>query len=330
MFARILFVLLSMLVGANASALEKKVFCIYDPVGNNGPSMTLLADLVPKGITWGLDIELKAYTDEKVASYEFKAGICDVAFLTGILTRHYVPFGSSLTAVGGIISEEGINRLLKAITHPKVGEYLTHGNYEIIGSFPVGAVYVFVNDRKIDTVEEFGGKKISILNEDPQILKLANLAGASPVGTSLATVSGQFNSGNIDLLPMVPIGYNVFELYHGLGEHGGIIDEKLLYAMMQLVSHRDRFEPDFGQKMREYLLTRLNSIHKLARDAKAEIPSRYWIRTTQKTKDAFDSFKREIRLAMREAGVHHPKALKLLWKIRCSEQPTHPECTSPE
>lgn len=315
---------------SKAFALEDKTFCIYDPVGKNGPSMTFLADLVPKGITWGLNIEMKAYTDEKVASSDFKAGQCDVVFLTGILTRHYVPFGSTLNAVGGIISEEGINRVLKSLTHPKAGELLSHGNYEIVGSFPVGGVYVFVNDRNIDTVEEFSGKKVSILNDDPQIMKFAQMAGASPVGTSLATFSGQFNNGNIDLLPMVPIGYNVFELYHGLGDKGGIIDEKLFYGMMQLVSHKDRFSPDFGQKVRDYILSRVNDVHKLQRDSKAEIPSHYWIKTNEPTKAAFKKFKQDIRLALRDEGVHHPKALRLLWKIRCSEDPTNPECITPE
>ncbi|MDX1452025.1 MAG: putative solute-binding protein [Oleiphilaceae bacterium] len=324
-----LFVLLFVSFG-QAVALEHKTFCIYDPVGRNGPSMTLLADLVPKGITWGIKVELKAYTDEKVASNDFKAGICDVAFLTGILTRQFVPFGGTLNAMGGIMSEEGVNRVMKAISHPKVGKHLIQGRYEIVASFPVGGVYVFVKDRAIDSIEAFGGKKISVLNEDPQVLKLANLAGASPVGTSLATLSGQFNNGNLDLLPMVPIGYNVFELYQGLGDSGGIIDEKLFYGMMQLIAHRDRFDDDFGQNMREYFLTRLADIHKLAKDARDEIPARYWIKTDEKTKAAFDNVKRDIRIAMRDEGLYDSKALKMLWKIRCSEDPTRAECTAPE
>ncbi len=331
MFVRLLVALfVSLFFVANVFALEKKTFCIYDPVGKNGPSMTFLADIVPKAIYWGIDITLKPYIDEKVASNDFKAGMCDVVFLTGILTHQYVPFGSTLNAVGGIVSDEGVNRVLKALSNPKAGSLLTNGNYEIVGSFPVGGVYVFVNDRNIDTVADFSGKKISVLNNDPQIITLANMAGASPVGTSLATLSGQFNNGNIDLLPMVPIGYNVFELYHGLGENGGILDEKLFYGMMQLVSHKDRFPEAFGQQMREYILSRLADIHQLASDAHAEIPFHYWIKTSAETKVVLDQFKREIRLAMKSEGVHHPKALKLLWKIRCSEDPTRSECSSPE
>ncbi len=327
---RLIVTLIFVLSSSSALALEEKKFCIYDPVGKNGPSMTFLSDLIPKAISWGLDIKFTAYTDEKIASNDFKAGLCDVVFLTGLLTRQYVPFGSTLNAIGGIISEEGVNRVLKAITNPKAGKLLSKGNYEIVGTFPVGGVYLFVNDKNIDTVEEFSGKKISILNDDPQALKFANMAGASPVGTSLTTFSGQFNNGNIDILPMVPIGYNVFELYHGLGDNGGIIDEKLLYGMMQLVSRKDRFSDNFGQQMRDYILSRLADVHKLAKDSRTEIPAHYWIKTSDKTKAALDQFKLEIRLALRDEGIHDPKALKLLWKIRCSEDPTRSECAAPE
>lgn len=326
----IITITLLLLTPSSVLALDKKIFCIYDPVGKNGPSMTFLSDLVPKAITWGLNVELSAYTDEKIASNDFKAGLCDVALLTGLLTSKYVPFGGTLNAAGGIVSENGINTVLKVLADPKASELLSNGNYEIVGSYPVGGVYVFVKDRAVDSVEKFSGKKMSILNEDPQSIKLAQMVGASPIATSLATLSGQFNNGNIDLLLMVPIGYNVFELYQGLGENGGIIDEKLFYGMMQLIAHKDRFSNDFGLKMREYILSRLTDIHKLARDSKAEIPSRYWIKTSEEVKTEFDRFKRDIRLALRDEGVHHPKALRLLWKIRCSEDPTRSECSKPE
>ena len=327
---RLIVSLVLVLSSAAVLALEEKKFCIYDPVGTGGPSMTFLSSVVPEAISWGLNVKLIAYTDEKVASNSFKAGECDVVFLTAILTRHYVPFGGGLNAIGGIISENGVNQVLKAITNPKAGELLTNGNYEIVGSFPVGDVYLFVKDRNIDTIGELSGKKVSILNDDPQSLRFTNMVGASPVGTSLATFSGQFNNGNIDILPAVPIAYNVFELYRGLGEMGGILDEKLFFAMMQLVSHKDRFSADFGQKMRNYILSRLNDIHKLAKNSKDEIPAKYWIKTSDETKAELESFKQDIRLALRDEGVLDPRALKLLWKIRCSEDASRSECSIPE
>jgi len=312
------------------AALETKKFCMYDPVGKGGPAITFFSDLKAKGIAWGLDIHIEAYTDEKVASNDFKAGVCDATFLTSILSGPYVPFGGTLDAIGGITSEKQLGVVLKALTNPKVGKLLTNGNYEMVGTLPVGSVYLFVNDKKINSVETFSGKKISVLNEDPQSLKLANMVGASPVGTSLTTFSGQFNNGNIDILPMVALGYNVFELYHGLGEKGGIIDEKLLYGMMQMITHKDRFPADFGQNMREYVLSRIPDINKMVKDAEAEIPAKYWIKTNPETKAEINKFKRDIRLALKAEGVHHPKALKMLWKIRCATEPTNSECGTPE
>jgi len=61
--------------------------------------MTLLIDIVPQGISWGLNIELKSYTDEKVASNDFKAGMCDVAFLTDKPAQYRQPvsgYGATL------------------------------------------------------------------------------------------------------------------------------------------------------------------------------------------------------------------------------------------
>lgn len=328
--SRLFLSLILVTASVSASALETKKFCMYDPVGKNGPAMTFFSDLKAKAIAWGLDIELHAYTDEKVASNDFKAGLCDGTFLTSILSSPYVPFGGTLNAIGGINNPAQLGIVLKALTNPKVGELLVNGNYEMVGTLPVGAVYLFVNDRNIDTVDEFSGKKISILNEDPQSMKLANMVGSSPVGTSLTTFAGQFNNGNIDILPMVALGYNVFELYHGLGENGGIIDEKLNYGMMQLVIHKDRFDGDFGQRMREYILARIPDINKMVEDAEAEIPAKYWIKTDEKTKNDYVKLQRNIRLALKSEGALDEKALKMLWKIRCSNEPSNAECSTPE
>ena len=311
-------------------ALEKKSICTWDPVGKNGPVMTFYSDLKPKAIAWGLDLEFIAYTDEKVAANDFKAGVCDGTHLSAILSRQFVPFAGSLDAIGGIISDEGLAKILATLASPKAGNIMTNGQYEAVAAWPVGSMFAFVNDRAINTVADFSGKKISILNEDPQTHKLANMAGASPVGTSLATFSGQFNNGNIDILFMPALAYNTFELYHGLGEKGGILDYRLYYGMLQTVIKKDAFPADFGLNMRNYVVGRLKDINKLVADAEKEIPAKYWIKTDEATQKELVKFSREIRLALKEEGKMDPKALKLLWKIRCSENPAASECSTPE
>lgn len=318
------------LSSGTAQSVEKKKICTWDPVGKNGPVMGFYSDLRPKALAWGLDIEFIAYTDEKVASNDFKAGVCDAAHLSAILSRQYVPFAGTLDAIGGVVSDSGLAKVTATMANPKAGEILTNGDYEAVAAFPVGSMYAFVNDKEINSVSDFAGKKISVLNGDPQAHKLANLVGASPVSTSLATFSGQFNNGNIDILMMPALAYNTFELYHGLGDKGGILDYRLYYGMLQTITRKASWPDDFGVKMREYVLSRLKDIDKLVSDAEAEIPAKYWIKTDNTTKEEFIKLSKDVRLALKDEEIMDPRALKLLWKIRCSETPSAGECVSPE
>ncbi|MCH2159351.1 MAG: DUF6091 family protein [Oleiphilaceae bacterium] len=318
------------LFSVQSFSLEKKKYCLWDPVGKTGPVVEFFSDLKPKALGWGLDLEFITYTDEKVASNDFKAGLCDAVHLTAILSRNYVPFAGSLDAIGGILSDDELDRVLVTLANPKAGKLMTNGKYEVVASFPVGSMFAFVNDKNIDTVAEFSGKKISVLNEDPQALQLSSLAGASPVGTSLATFSGQFNNGNIDILLMPALAYNTFELYQGLGTDGGIIDHRFYYGMLQTVINKERFDDNFGNLMREYVVSRLPFIHKQVKDAEAEIPAKYWIKTDADTKKELDRFSKEIRVSLKQEGKMDAKALTLLWKIRCSNDPARSECAAPE
>lgn len=318
------------LLSSSTLALQKKTFCVYDPVGKSGPAINFFSDLKGKAIGWGLELDMHAYTDEKVASNEFKAGNCDMVFVTAILALPYVPFGGTLGVTGGIINEKQLNVVIKSLTNPKVGQNLINGNYEMAGVLPVGSVYMFVNDRAIDTIPEFSGKRMSVLNASPQAYLMSELVGATPVGTSLATFSGQFNNGSIELLPMVALAYNTFELYQGLGEKGGIWDEMISYGMMEVILHRDRFEAGFGQKMREYFLSRIADINRLVKTAEDEIPTKYWIKTSPESVKDLNELKRKIRFTLKDKNVLNGTALTMLWKIRCSVNPENAECVTPE
>ncbi|WP_068453843.1 putative solute-binding protein [Oleiphilus sp. HI0080] len=315
---------------SSSFALERKVFCVWDPVGRSGPVMAFYSDLIPKAQAWGLSIRFIAYTDEKVAANEFKAGKCEAVLLSAILSRQFVKFGGTMDAIGAISSQKGLEMVLKTLARPRAGKLMTQGPFEVVATFPVGSMYAFVNNRSINSIEDFAGRRISVLNNDPQALKFAKLAGASPVGTTLSTFAPMFNNGNIDILLMPALAYNTFELYHGLGERGGIIDYRLYYGMLQTIARKSEFPADFGHKMRNYIFTRLRAIDRLVKDAEKEIPSKYWINVDQFTKDDIDHFSKRVRLALKKDDVNHPTALKLLWKIRCRLDRSRGECTRPE
>jgi len=322
--------MISVLVSTSALALERKTFCVWDPVGRNGPIMSFYSDVIPKAQSWGVSIKFVSYTDEKVAAADFKAKKCEAVLLSAILSRQFVKFGGTMDAIGAINSEKGLELALATLARPRAGKLMTQGKYEVIATFPVGSMYAFVNDRKIDSIDAFAGRRISVLNNDPQAMKFARLAGATPVGTTLSTFAAQFNNGNVDILLMPALAYNTFELYHGLGEKGGIINYRMYYGLLQTIARKSEFPPDFGYNMRRYILGRLEAINKLVSDAEEEIPSKYWIEVSQFTQDDIDHFSKRVRVALKEDKVNHPTALKLLWKIRCRLDRSRGECARPE
>ena len=307
-------------------AIEDRTFCVWDPVGRTGPVMTFYSDVIPKAQAWGLRLKFIAYTEETDAVKEFKAGKCEAVVITSILSRQFVQFAGTMDAIGAINSQEGLELAIATLTRPRAGNLMIEGNYEVVTTFPVGSMYAFVKDRSTNTIEDFKGKKLAILNNDPQMRKFADLAGASKVNVTLSDFADKFEKGIVDILIMPALAYNTFELYKGLGEAGGIIDYRLYYGMLQTISRRDQFPEDFGFNMRNYMLTRLKEMNKMVIDAEEEIPENYWIQTNQFVKDDIDHFSKRVRMSLQDSDVNNSTALKLFWKIRCRLDPSRGEC----
>lgn len=318
--------LLLIAVSNVAFSLEDKTFCVWDPVGRNGPVMTFYSDVIPKAQAWGLNIRFVAYTEETQAVEDFKKGKCEAAVLTSILSRQFVKFAGTMDAVGAINSDKALELAIATFARPLAGNLMVDGDYEVFTTFPVGSMYAFVKDREINTIDKFKGKSLAVLNEDPQMRKFAELAGAQPVNVRLSTFAEKFNKGNLDILIMPALAYNTFELYDGLAEKGGIINYRLYYGMLQTIAKRDAFPEGTGDKMRGYMLNRMVEMDKMVRDAEEEIPKHYWIDVSQFVKDDIDHFSKKVRTELSEENVNSQVALKLFWKIRCRMEPSRGEC----
>jgi hypothetical protein len=246
--------------------------------------------------------------------------------ITSILSRQFVQFAGTMDAIGAINSQEGLELAIATLTRERAGNLMIEGKYEVVTTFPIGSMYAFVKDRAVDSIDGFAGKKLAILNDDPQMKQFADLAGASKVSVTLSNFADKFKTGEVDILIMPALAYNTFELYNGLGEKGGIIDYRLYYGMLQTISRRDQFPEDFGFNMRNYMLTRLKEMNKMVKDAEEEIPDHYWIKTTQFVKDNIDHFSKRVRLSLQDNDINNATALKLFWKIRCRLDPSRGEC----
>ena len=71
-------------ISLSAHALEKRKFCVFDIIGANGDIYNIMKDYKTAAVAWGVDVELKPFTDEKIAAEDLKAGQCDAAVLTGM------------------------------------------------------------------------------------------------------------------------------------------------------------------------------------------------------------------------------------------------------
>ena len=313
-----------------AQQLTPVKFCVWDPVGATGPFIGFLKQTQLSAINWGVDLELDAYTDEKVASNDFKSGICDAVFLTNLLAKDFVPFSAAFGAPGGIRSLEALKTLSATLNNPRAQEFIRNDKYEVSGLFPIGEIYPFIRDRSNTSISSISGKKVAILNGDAASTKFVEMVGASPVHTSLATWAGQFNNGNLDVMFAPALAYNTFELYKGLGTKGGIVRFNILYAVMQMVINIDRVPDDFGTKMRSHALTRFAELEGTVNQARSEMPDHYWIDLDASQKQEYETMVSRVRLALRDEGAYDRKAISLLWKIRCKFEPSATECAAPE
>ena len=79
---------------------------------------------------------------------------------------------------------------------------------------PIGAAYLFVHDRNIDTVAELAGKKIATMDYDKPSVVMVE------VGVIMVPGFGQhwsrFNNGDVDACYVSAPAYAPFELAKGL------------------------------------------------------------------------------------------------------------------
>ncbi len=313
-------------VGAVQADPVKKSFCVWDAVGANGPVYSLMKSSKPAALKWGVDLELKAYTDEKIAAEDFKAGQCDSVLLTGTRAREFNRFTGTLEALGAIPSDEEMRTVLATLSQEKAARYLQNGNYEIAGIIPAGAVYLFMRDKSIDSAEEMQGKKIATFDYDNAAMHMVRHVGAAVVGASSSSFAGKFNNGSVDMAYAPAVAYTPLELYKGLSANGGIIDFKLAQMTFQVVIHRDKFPEGYAQNVRDFVASKYDEAYEMIASAESDIQNDKWIKLAQTNTEDYMKMFREVRVGLRDGGVYDANALKMFRIVRCKKNPTHPEC----
>ena len=309
-----------------AQASTKASLCIYDPAGANGDVFNLMKDYRAAAAGWGVDFTLKPYTDEKTAAEDFKAGQCTAALTTGTRARPFQKFSSTVEAMGALPTYGNLKSVVSSLLSKKAARLMTQGEYEVAGIWSAGAVYLFVRDKAINTAAKLAGQRLATLDFDKAAKTMVRQIGASLVAADVGTFGGMFNNGSVMAAYAPATAYKALELYKGIGSKGGVIRYPLAQMTLQLIIRSADLPAGFAQSSRDYAKKTFSSSLKVAKAAEKLVPASHWIDIPDADKARYDEMFLDVRVKLRDKGVYHKNALKLMRKVRCKKDGTRAEC----
>lgn len=303
--------------------------CIWDPIGKAGPIFQAALDQKARTQTFGIDLELIPYTDEKIATIDLKAGQCDAALISGLRARTLNKFTGTIDSIGGIRTDQEMHTLLYVLSRPSMAKKMVQGPFVTLGIAQGGAAYVFVNDKQVNSLSKAAGKKVAVLGYDPVQAEMVAQIGATPVPSTLLSAPNKFNNGVVDVLAAPLVAYNAMELYKGMEPDGGIIDYPLAQISIQLIGWRHRIPNVVGQLIREAFFENYDKINDALNSEVKDIPQHWWVQLPDADKDDYEGIMQQARLTLRDKDYYSADMLTLQRKIRCKFDPERGECTDP-
>ncbi|MDO8332108.1 MAG: DUF6091 family protein [Fluviicoccus sp.] len=278
------------------------------------------------------DVKINLFTDERIASEEFKVKQCDGVAISSLRGRQYNPFIGSLDAIGAILSYQQLTEAITLLSRPEMASYMVNQDVEIVGIVPLGAAYVMVNDRRINTLAKAAGRKVAVLDFDKSQASMVQKIGAQPVSVDLTSVGGKFNNGQVDILAMPALAFEPLELYRGMTDdkgnaRGAIFKFPLLQVTGMMMMHRGKFPDGIGQLMREFIAMQLAPAYQFILETESAIPVKYWMDIPESDKPGYINMLRSARLAVTKDGFYDPRMMKLLKNVRCKLEPSNYECS---
>ena len=310
------------------STASAQSVCVFDPAGKAGDYYRLLDQYALEASSWGVSLEVKVYTDEETAVKDYEAKQCDAVVATGVRLARFNNFPTTIEAIGALPTYPLLKSMTKTLTTSGgAAKMLTKSGNATVGIIPMGAVYVFVRDRSIDTVEELAGKKIATMDYDKPSVVMVEKIGAIMVPADLGSIGPKFNNGDVDACYISAPAYQPFELWKGLGETGGVVRLPIAQATLQVMAREEAFPADFSAKSREFFWSKFDEAMGYVSKAEAGIPSKYWIEIPAADIPDFDEMFQRSRIELRDNhSAYHPKMLGVMRDKRCAADATRPEC----
>lgn len=302
--------------------------CVWDPIGKSGPAEKILKEVKIKLMTWGIDLTYVIYSEELIAIEEFKLGRCDAVNMLDFRVRPFNHFMGSINAINALSSYEQLGVVLNTLATEKAAPMMRVGDYEITGFGPAGGIYLFTRDRNIIEPEDFGGKRMAVLENIAEVEYLTKRRGITPVNSGIFDSFLKFNNGVVDLVAGPAIVYEPFELNKGLEPNGGYFEKPFLFITMQVVTRWSKLPEGIGQKGRNWSIEKYKDFVKFLKDPEDRLPEKYKIEIPQRLIDFWVEDFRQSRMDLAKMGIYDPKMLKLMQKVRCKFDPIRAECSA--
>lgn len=307
-------------------------FCIFDPLGPQGKIIQTARDLAKFAEDWNLFADIRPYSDERVAAEDFKAGQCDVVAISTLRAKQFNFTIGSIDAPGNLRNYAEMKTFLQMVSNPVVASLAVNGRYQIAAVVPIGSIFVYVNDRQINSLAKAAGKRVVVLDWEPNMAKLISGIGAQPVLADFSTYAGKFNNGQADIIAAPAMGWKPMELAKGVGSKGGVIRFPLLQATAAVVIRRDKILPRIPDldsrlnQLRKFGLQYIDGLFNMLKAAEADIPRNLWIDLPQADQDKYYQMLAEARKVLTRNGVYDPVMMSLLKRARCKNVPSAAEC----
>lgn len=318
-------------VGFTTASQAKVDVCVFDLLGKSGESYQMAQEWALAAKAWGGDINLVPRQDEAVADNDFKAGKCDAVFMTEMRARQYNKFVGSIDSLGGAPSNEiakrAITFALDKRNAAKMVTNLSGKKYEVAGVAPLGSAFIFVRDKKIDSIEKAAGKKFAVLSYDSAQKIMVQRVGAQAVPSDISNFVAKFNNGQVDMVGAPAYAYKPLEIQKGLGSTGAMFNFPVLQITADLVIRPDKFPAGFGQKSRDFFVKNLPKSFSMINRLEASIPAKYKMNLTAEDKLKYQKLLREGRMDLTKQGIYDPSMMSVLKKARCSVEKSNFECS---
>ena len=310
-------------------AQAKQDICVFDLLGKAGESYKLVEEWKLAAKTWQGDVELIPYQDEEKAEKDFDAGKCDGVYMTSMRARKYNKFAGSVDAVGAVtsnaIAQKAISYVLDKRNQHRLTATMNGEKFEVAGIIQVGLAYIFVRDKKIDTIEKAKGKKFAYLHYDQAQKAIVESIDLVAVPSDISDFVKKFNSGQVDVIAAPAYAYKPLEISKGLA-NGALFNFPVVNITGDLIIRPEKFPAAFGPQSRKWFVNKLPSNFAMVQRLEAGMNAKK-ITLTNEDKTRYQKMLRDGRMNLTKQGVYDASMMNVLKRARCTVERTNFECT---